>query len=301
MSEFQSAYIKTYRSGLLHKKVSEMKETLDSCMLCPRKCGINRFEETGTCKTSHKALISSYGPHFGEEAPLVGRYGSGTIFFTGCNLLCNFCQNYDISHEMHGLEISSNKLAEIMLLLQNKGCGNINLVTPSHVVPQILEALLFAVPKGLYIPLVYNTSSYDSLETIQVLSGIVDIYMPDLKFLSKESSSLTCNAPDYFENAKIVIKEMYDQCGKLKLNSNGDAISGLIIRHLIMPNDFSNSKELIDFIANEISTDTYVNFMPQYRPDGSAHEISQISRRINQKEFDDVISYAKEIGFTNFL
>jgi putative pyruvate formate lyase activating enzyme len=237
-------------------------------------------------------------PHFGEEAPLVGRHGSGTIFFTHCNLLCNFCQNYDISHQYHGHQVTDRILADMMLSLQALGCHNINFVTPTHVVPQILSALLLAAEDGLMVPLVYNSSGYDTVTTLQLLEGIIDIYMPDFKFWDSEVSKSTCNAPDYPETAKTAIKEMYRQTGDLTMDHKGVAIRGLLIRHLVMPENLAGTEQIMEFIAEDISKNTYVNIMPQYRPCGIAYENTLLSRPITQNEFSTAIAIAKKAGIT---
>ncbi|MBU2620734.1 MAG: radical SAM protein, partial [Proteobacteria bacterium] len=233
---FQPAYIETYKKGLLKKKAKHARKILGSCVLCPRQCNVDRFsEEIGVCKTGERAWVSSYNAHFGEEAPLVGRNGSGTIFFTHCNLLCVFCQNYDISHEGCGEEVSDEQLAGIMLALQKSGCHNVNFVTPSHVVPQILSALGIAVENGLYIPLVYNTGGYDRVETLKILDGVIDIYMPDFKFWDSEIAAKACDAKDYPEAARSALSEMFRQVGDLVVDENGIAQRGLLVRHLVMP------------------------------------------------------------------
>ncbi|MCK4695222.1 MAG: radical SAM protein, partial [Candidatus Cloacimonetes bacterium] len=262
-------YLETFKNGLLQEKIKQAYNLLENCSLCPRKCGVNRLEdEKGICKTGKKAMVSSYNAHFGEEAPLVGRFGSGTIFFTNCNLLCNFCQNYDISHEGHGYEVDDEELAAMMIHLQRLGCHNINFVTPSHVVFQIISALEIAIEKGLSIPLVYNTSAYDSVETIKLLDGVFDIYMPDFKFWDKKVAEITCHARDYPEVARSAILEMHRQVGDLVFDSKGIAKKGLLIRHLVLPQQLSNTKEIMRFISEKISRNTYVNIMPQYRPCG---------------------------------
>ncbi|MCK4654065.1 MAG: radical SAM protein, partial [Candidatus Cloacimonetes bacterium] len=238
--------------------------------------------------------------HFGEEAPLVGRSGSGTIFFTNCNLLCNFCQNYDISHEGHGHEVTDEELAEMMLLLQSRRCNNINFVTPSHVVPQILSALEIAIEKGLSVPLVYNTGGYDNVETLKLLEGVFDIYMPDFKFWDSEVANKTCNAPDYPEVVRKAVAEMHRQVGDLVIDKNGIASSGLLIRHLVLPKGLAGTREIAEFIANKISSNTYVNIMPQYRPCGKSYEMEELSNFLTQKEYNNAVQSAKEEGLWRF-
>ena len=289
--------IPVYLHTDLKERIKKAYNILEQCHLCPRNCGVNRLEdEKGICKTGKKAMVSSYNARFGEEAPLVGKNGSGTIFFTNCNLLCNFCQNYDISHEGHGREVTDDELAEMMLLLQSRGCHNINFVTPSHVVPQILSALEIAIEKGLNIPLIYNSGGYDNVETLKLLKGIFDIYMPDFKFWDAVIAERTCNAPDYPEIARKAILEMYQQVGDLKIDKNGIAEHGLIIRHLVLPNKLAGTKEIAGFIVKEISPNTYVNIMPQYRPCGKAYEIEELSNFLTQIEYNDAVESAKEEG-----
>ncbi len=289
-----------YSQTDLKERIKKAYNMLEQCHLCPRKCGVNRLEdEKGVCKTGKKAMVSSYNAHFGEEAPLVGKNGSGTIFFTNCNLLCNFCQNYDISHEGHGYEVSDEQLADMMMSLQNKGCHNINFVTPSHFVPQILSALELAIEKGLNIPLIYNSGGYDNVETLKLLEGVIDIYMPDFKFWDAVIAEKTCNAPDYPEIARKAIAEMHRQVGNLKIDNNGIAIRGLLIRHLVLPNKLAGTKEIAGFIVKDISPNTYVNIMPQYRPCGKASEIEELSAFLTQKEYNDAVRSAQEEGLWN--
>jgi len=297
MTSRDPEYFKTYKDGLLKERSLKLQAGLESCDLCPRECSVDRLSgETGVCKTGKLAWESSYAPHFGEERPLVGYYGSGTIFFTHCNLLCNFCQNYDISHEGQGYEIGSDQLATMMLKLQKMGCHNINFVTPTHVVPQIVAALEIAIEKGLEIPLVYNSGGYDKVETLRLLEGIFDIYMPDLKFFDRAFAKKTCNAPDYPEIAREAIKEMHRQVGDLIINSNGIARKGLLIRHLVMPGNLEDTRKILHFISTEISKNTYVNIMPQYRPCGEAYQFEEISRSLSQNEFLEAIRIAHEEG-----
>lgn len=270
---------------------------LKTCRLCPRQCGVDRTRgELGYCKAPGELMVSAAFPHFGEEPPLVGLYGSGTVFLTHCNLRCVFCQNYDISHLGQGERVSPEELATIMLYLQHQGCHNINLVTPTHYIPQILEALTQAVEMGLRIPLVYNTSGYDSLEVIRRLEGVFDIYMPDIKFLDPELSRRYCNAPDYPEVVKAVIKEMYRQVGDLELDDQGIAYKGLLVRHLVMPNHLEDTQRILRFIVEEISPRTYINIMDQYRPLYRAHEFPEINRRITPKEYSSALFMAKNLG-----
>lgn len=297
MPNFEPAYLETFRNGLLAEKIEKADEILKSCTLCPRKCKVNRLAgETGVCKTGRRAVVSSFNPHFGEEDPLVGTHGSGTIFFTHCNLLCIFCQNYDISHMGHGEKISNEQLAEIMLQLQNAGCHNINFVTPTHVVPQILSAVELAAKKGLSVPLVYNTGGYDRVDTLKLLEGVMDIYMPDFKFWDPEISKITCNAKDYPETARKALIEMHRQVGDLVIDDSGIAKRGLLLRHLVLPHGFAGTREIMRFIARKISLNTYVNIMPQYRPCGRSGEVKELSVYLSSKDFHKALEEAKEEG-----
>jgi putative pyruvate formate lyase activating enzyme len=270
---------------------------MEACGLCPRNCGVNRLkDETGFCKTGRRAKVASCTAHFGEEAPLVGQYGSGTIFISSCNLLCGFCQNYEISHQKEGMEVEPEQMAEMMVRLSERGCHNINFVTPSHVVPQILEAVACAVEMGLKVPLVYNTGGYDKPETLRMLDGIFDIYMPDFKFWEERWSQLYCGAPDYREVAMTAVKEMYRQVGDLVLDEQGVAVRGLLVRHLVMPGDVSGTKNIMDFLAKEISADTYVNVMDQYRPCGTANSDAFVNRRLRSEEFRRAMDAAIRAG-----
>ncbi len=297
MPSYEPVYIETYKKGLLAEKKEEAHNALNSCTLCPRKCKTDRLSgQTGICKTGEKAYVSSFNPHFGEEAPLVGTNGSGTIFFTHCNLLCNFCQNYDISHLGHGEEVSNEQLSGIMLHLQKAGCHNINFVTPSHVVSQILSALEIAVKNGLSVPLVYNTGGYDRVETLQLLEGVFDIYMPDFKFWDPEVSETTCKAKDYPEVARKALIEMHRQVGDLVLDDSGIANRGILLRHLVLPSDLAGTREIMRFVALEISLNTYVNIMPQYRPCGRADDVKGLSVYLSQKDYKMALQAALEEG-----
>lgn len=299
MSSYRPAYLTTYQRGQLEDKVDTAAKVLQDCTLCPRKCHVNRLTgQTGICKTAQWAWVSSYGPHFGEEAPLVGQHGSGAIFFTHCNLLCNFCQNFDISHQGIGAEVTAAQLAEIMLSLQQRGCHNINFVTPSHVVPQILAALRIAIEQGLCVPLVYNTGAYDQVETLKILEGVFDIYMPDFKFWDPEVAKLTCNAPDYPEVARNAIHEMHRQVGDLVLDASGIARRGVLLRHLVMPGGLAGTRDIMRWLAQKISTNTYINIMFQYRPCGTVYDIPALAQRPSEKDFSMAVQAAKEAGIT---
>ena len=291
------AYVRLHAQGRLKRRVDAARERLRQCDLCPRQCGVNRLTgETGFCRTADEAWVASYAPHFGEEAPLVGRHGSGAIFFTHCNLGCRFCQNFDISHRGAGQPITHAQLAAMMLQLQGMGCHNINLVSPSHVVPQILAALEKAISEGLHIPLVYNTGGYDNPDTLALLEGLVDIYMPDFKFWNPESSRAYCDVPDYPEVARQALLVMHRQVGELTTDADGIARCGMIIRHLVMPQGLTETRHILTFIAEQLSRDTYVNLMPQYRPCGQAGEFPALSRSLNSREFEAAVLAALKIG-----
>lgn len=281
----------------LSERLEKALEISSNCELCPRKCHVNRLkDDKGFCKTGRNALVSSYGPHFGEEKVLVGRFGSGTIFFTHCNMACVFCQNYDISQLGKGNEVSAQELVDIMLELQRMGCHNINLVSPTHCVAQILEALLIAFEEGLKIPIVYNTGGYDSVDTLKLLDGIVDIYMPDIKYGDDERGMRYSSAPNYFSVAKSAVKEMHRQVGDLKTDDSGIAVKGLLVRHLVLPNDLAGTEKVMEFLATEISTETFVNIMDQYRPLYKAKQYPELSRPANRAEFQRAVEIARKHG-----
>lgn len=293
----EPSYLRLYREGKLKDRIDRAAELMRDCSLCPRKCHVDRLSgEIGFCRTGEKARVASLHAHFGEESPLVGTGGSGTIFFRSCNLLCYFCQNYDISHDAEGGEVEPEDLADMMLSLQRRGCHNINFVTPSHVVPQILQGLFIAIERGLKVPLVYNTGGYDEVETLKILEDVFDIYMPDFKFWEERWSEKFCKAPNYREIAAAAIKEMHRQVGDLLIDESGIAEKGLLVRHLVMPNDVSNTKEVMTFLADKISEDTYVNVMDQYHPCGKATLDPAINRRLTRKEYVEAVRLTKEAG-----
>ncbi|UCG59990.1 MAG: radical SAM protein [Phycisphaerales bacterium] len=274
----------------------ELWRLMNPCTLCPRKCNVNRSEgQTGSCGIGEMPVVSSAGPHFGEESVLVGRGGSGTIFFAGCNLGCIFCQNYDISHLRHGRQVTIEKLAQSMLELQAYGCSNINFVTPTHVVPAIAAALETARKKGMSLPTVYNTGGYDSVETLKLLKGLIDIYMPDAKYADAEAADQLSAAPDYPEINFAAVKEMHRQVGDLQVEK-GLATQGLLIRHLVLPNNLAGSVEVIDFLAGEISPHTTINVMAQYRPCYHADSYPEVNRRPSLDEITSARRYAKQKG-----
>lgn len=287
----------------LRERADALLQLLSECRICPNECNVNRAEgEEGIyCHSTDEIKISSYAPHFGEEPPLVGFSGSGTIFFTNCNLSCVFCQNYDISQLGHGTTVSVSDLAAIMLSLQERGCHNINLVTPTHFVPQIVSALVIAIEKGFEIPIVYNCGGYESVETLKLLEDIVDIYMPDIKYSNNETASQLSGIKNYWNVVQPAVKEMHRQVGDLHINRRGIAKRGLLIRHLVLPNDLTGSEKVIDFVADEISKDTYINIMDQYYPVNNANHFVDLNRRITIAEFDKVINYARRKGLTRGL
>ncbi len=292
-----ASYQQMLSTGELRTRAEKAREIMEACCLCPRCCRVNRLAgETGQCNIGEQAIVSSYGPHFGEESPLVGRNGSGTIFFTYCNLHCVFCQNYTISQLGEGTPVSNETLARIMLSLQERGCHNINLVSPTHVVPFILCALDLAADQGLNLPLVYNSGGYDSLETLKLLDGIVDIYMPDMKYSDSRTSERLSDVKEYAEVNRTAVKEMYRQVGNLQIDENGIARRGLLVRHLVMPNRIAGTEKTMRFLAQEISPDIYVNIMAQYRPHYRANTVAEIARPINASEFREAINLARQHG-----
>ncbi len=300
---FAPAYLALHRQGKLQRRADTAVTQLQSCHVCPRDCGVDRLAgETAVCKLGRYAWVSSYFPHFGEENCLRGWQGSGTIFFAMCNLRCVFCQNYDISQFKTGEEVTPLRLAEMMLELQETGCHNINFVTPEHVVPQILEALPLAVEAGLHLPLVYNTSAYDSLESLRLLDGIVDIYMPDFKMWDEKLSLRYLKAKDYPAAAQQALREMQRQVGVLKLDERGLARRGVLVRHLVMPGDVAGTAAIMRFLAEELSPDTFVNIMVQYYPAGKVANgrYPEINRRITRQEYEQALQAAREAGLWRF-
>ncbi len=299
MSGKKSAYLSLHQSGKLKNRVVEGYKRLTSCNICAHKCEANRrVGELGICKIGERAKISSYGPHMGEEDPLRGFRGSGTIFFTRCNLRCQYCQNHDISQTDSGYEVEPEDLAGIMLKLQDAGCHNINFVSPSHVVPQILAGVLIAAQAGLTIPLVYNTGGYDSLPSLALLNGVIDIYMPDMKYADPEIALRFSRIPDYPQINQKAVKEMHAQVGDLLLDDRGIALCGLLVRHLILPNNLAGTDQIVKFLAEEISPQTYLNLMDQYRPAYRAHQYPEIDRRITSEEYKRAIQWAVDAGIT---
>lgn len=278
-------------------KIRQAYNLLKSCSVCPRNCGVDRTKgEVGFCGMTEEPMVSSFSPHYGEEDVLVGRFGSGAIFLTGCNLCCIFCQNYDISHLRDGAKVTVDEFVNIMLTLQNKGCHNINFVTPTHFTPQIMEAIYNAREKGLRVPTVYNCGGYESKRTLKLLEGFIDIYMPDAKFAEPNVAKEMANAPDYPEILEEALLEMHRQVGDLVCDKEGIAVKGLLLRHLVLPNRLAGTEKILDFVAAKISRDTYVNIMDQYRPIYKAHKIPRIDRYITNSEYLEAIKIARDKG-----
>lgn len=293
---FITSYLKLPKVTLEEKTLKALK-ILKKCVLCPRSCEIDRTAgEEGFCRAGDKPFVSSWNPHFGEESPLVGQRGSGTIFFTHCNLGCLFCQNWTISHTGEGGIYSLEALADMMIVLQNYGCHNINLVTPTHQVPMILKSLGIAKEKGLNVPIVYNCGGYESIDTLKILDGVVDIYMPDFKYSIPDTAMKYSKAKDYPQVAKAAIKEMHRQVGDLVLDKKGTALRGLLVRHLVLPEGIAGTEEIVKFLAEEISPDTYTNIMAQYYPCYQAVKNPPLDRRLTNDEHRKAVKAAREAG-----
>lgn len=285
----------------LQHRIEEAYKLLEACRVCPRECGVNRLkdEKTGFCRSGLDPVISSVSPHHGEEPPLSGTKGSGTIFFTNCNLRCVYCQNYPISQMGNGAERKVGELACQMMSLQESGCHNLNLVTPTHFVPQILKALGIARERGFALPIVYNTSGYESLETLRLLDGIVSIYLPDMRYNDNAVALKYSVAPHYVEVNRAAIREMYRQVGNLALDENGVAKRGLIIRHLVLPGGLSGTEGVMKFLAEEISQEVYISLMSQYFPAYNTGEFPEINRRLNELEYDEAYECKMKYGLQN--
>jgi putative pyruvate formate lyase activating enzyme len=295
--EFIPAYARLTAEQLA-ERVAALREFMRSCRLCPRNCSVDRLAgETGTCGVGAEPVVSSYGPHFGEEAPLVGRHGSGTIFLTHCSLKCIFCQNYDISHLGQGQSVSPEALAEMMLSLQQRGCHNINWVTPTHQVPMLVEATQRALRSGLRVPIVYNCGGYESVEVLRLLDGIIDIYMPDAKYGDNAAGRELSGVPDYWDRCREALAEMHRQVGDLRADANGIATRGLLVRHLVLPDDMAGTATVMAFLAS-LSPDTYVNVMAQYRPQYRAREVPAIARALTGGEYRRAVQAARDAGVT---
>jgi putative pyruvate formate lyase activating enzyme len=280
----------------LSERAGALRELMRECRLCPRRCDVDRLSgELGACRTGPRPVVSSWGPHFGEERPLVGRGGSGTIFLTNCNLACLFCQNCDISQLGEGRETTLDHLARMMLDLQRRGCHNINWVTPTHQVPMLVEATGLAVEGGLHLPLVYNCGGYESVEALALLDGIVDIYMPDAKYGDNASGRRLSGVPDYWDRCREALAEMHRQVGDLRLDGRGLAVRGLLVRHLVLPNGLAGTGAVMQFLAS-LSRDTYVNVMAQYHPHHRASEVPDIARTITREEHQAAVRAAFDAG-----
>ena len=294
-------YLELEQSGELERRERALWAMMENCSLCPRMCGVNRMAgRMGICSTDQTFRVASAGPHFGEERTLVGRGGSGTIFFSNCNLLCIFCQNWQIAHRGDGRTMTHAQLASEMLSLQRRGCHNINFVTPTHLVPHIVSAVRLAIPQGLNVPLLYNTSGYETMEVMQLLDGIIDIYLPDFKYQDSEvAMRLSNGAPDYVRHTAAAIKEMHRQVGTLQM-TDGVATRGLIIRHLVMPGNLAGTDVFVRWVVNELGADTHVNIMAQFFPAFQARNHPPLDRRINQGEWDQAMRWARDAGLRNF-
>ncbi len=286
----------------LRARAERALEGLARCVVCARACLVDRTAgPSGFCRTGRYARVSSFFPHFGEETPISGHRGSGTIFFSGCNLDCVYCQNFEISHGDEGREVTDSQLAAMMLSLQEMGCHNVNLVSPSHVVPQFLAALAPAVEAGFRLPIVYNTGGYDSLPTLRLLDGIVDIYMPDAKYDDDRTAERLSGIRNYVRVNRLALKEMHRQVGDLQLDDAGIAVRGLLVRHLVLPNGMAGTPGVVRFLARQLSTDTYVNVMPQYHPCYRAAEFRGLGRRITREEYEEALSSARSAGLRRGL
>ncbi|HSG81718.1 MAG TPA: radical SAM protein [Gemmatimonadota bacterium] len=300
----RAAYL-NLESAERHQRAEIAVAGLADCRACPRDCRVNRLQDKwAACKTGRHAVVSSCFPHMGEEDPLRGWNGSGTIFFSHCNLRCVFCQNYDISQAVKPGPArpgsTAEEIAQLMLRLQRLGCHNINFVTPEHVVPQVLEAIAIAADHGLSLPIVYNTSAYDSLESLELLDGIVDIYMPDFKYWSAEKSERYLKAADYPEAARAAISEMQRQVGVLQIDANGLATRGVLVRHLVMPGGLEETRAILEWISDRLGSDTYINLMDQYRPAARvcAEHYPELNRRITSAEFREAHAIARQLGLS---
>jgi putative pyruvate formate lyase activating enzyme len=294
----EPGYLSLLRSGELAARAETAISRLEACDICARECGVNRLQgpEGACCHTGEQALVTSYGPHHGEEDPLVGSHGSGTIFFTWCNLYCRYCQNADISQLGAGKKVTPQELAAMMLELQEQGCHNINFVSPSHVVPQMLQGLLLAAEQGLRLPLVYNTGGYDSLKTLALLDGVVDIYMPDIKYADAKVGLQLSGVLEYPSVNQAAVAEMHRQVGDLEIDGAGVAQRGLLVRHLVLPERLAGTAEVVSFLSNQVSRSTYINVMAQYRPCYCADQIPALSRSLTSHEYAEAVQLAEEAG-----
>lgn len=300
MNELYPSYLNLLDEDLLADRVVEAYRHLSICDVCAWECPVDRRAgKLGVCRTGELARISSYGPHFGEESPLSGTRGSGTIFFTRCNLRCQYCQNHDISQTDRGDEVEPESIAVMMLELQSRGCHNINFVSPSHVVPQILAAVLIAAQAGLLIPLVYNTGGYDSMGMLELLDGVIDIYMPDMKYSDPVVAKQYSRIPDYPQINQTAVKEMHRQVGDLSVDKDGIAVRGLLVRHLVLPDNLAGTDEVVRYLCERVSQNTYLNIMNQYHPAYKSHHYPALNRRLTDQEYQSAVEFAIAAGMTN--
>jgi putative pyruvate formate lyase activating enzyme len=300
MNELYPSYLNLLDEDLLADRVVEAYRHLSICDVCAWECPVDRRAgKLGVCRTGELARTSSYGPHFGEESPLSGTRGSGTIFFTRCNLRCQYCQNHDISQTDRGDEVEPESIAVMMLELQSRGCHNINFVSPSHVVPQILAAVLIAAQAGLRIPLVYNTGGYDSMGMLELLDGVIDIYMPDMKYSDPVVAKRYSRIPDYPQINQTAVKEMHRQVGDLSVDKDGIAVRGLLVRHLVLPDNLAGTDEVVRYLCERVSQNTYLNIMNQYHPAYKSHHYPALNRRLTDQEYQSAVEFAIAAGMTN--
>ncbi|MFA5410337.1 MAG: radical SAM protein [Candidatus Omnitrophota bacterium] len=293
-------YLAAYQDGNLERAIEESFQRLKNCSICPRKCGVNRLKnEKGFCKTGLLPKVCSFMPHLGEEPPISGTQGSGTIFFSHCDMACVYCQNYEFSQLGQGREVDFEKLADFMLQLQNLGCHNLNLVTPTHVMPQILKALSIAIGRGLKLPIVYNTGGYELTEMIKLLEGIVDIYLPDMRYADNAAAIKYSAAPDYPEYNQAAVKEMQRQVGTAEIDNSGVIKRGLVIRHLVLPNNISGTEKIMKFISQEISQEAYISLMSQYLPYHKARSFKELDRRLTEAEYEKAKQILEKYGLSN--
>ena len=297
-NDFKPAYLALFASGVLEKRVEQAFKHLENCDLCARYCHVNRRKTIrgAGCHTGERAIVHSFNPHHGEEEPLRGRAGSGTIFFSRCNLHCVYCQNWEISQTSLGREVEPKELAEMMCELQEQGCHNLNFVSSSHVVAQILAAVFIAAGRGLRLPLVYNTGGYDSLEALSLLDGVIDIYMPDIKYGNSQAARQYSHVKDYWERNQAAIREMHRQVGDLVIDERGLARRGLLVRHLVLPGELANSDKVMKFLSEEISKNTYLNLMDKYHPCYQAFQRPPLDRLITQEEYEETLKLAEKYG-----
>jgi putative pyruvate formate lyase activating enzyme len=300
-ADWEASYLRLERRGELARRITRLREFYSACTLCPRACGVDRTKgHKGVCGSGARLRVAAFHAHFGEERPLVGRGGSGTIFLSRCNLLCEYCQNWEINHRGDGRDAGDDEVARMMLSLQERGCHNINFVTPTHFAPSLVAAVRIAAAGGLRIPIVWNCGGYESLEAVQLLDGIVDIYLPDFKYLSGDvAARFSKGARDYPDAAASAIAEMHRQVGQLTVDENGVALRGLMIRHLVLPRNLAGTDAFVEWVAQHTGRDTYVNIMPQYRPEHRAARFPELARRTSAAEFAQALEWARRARLTN--